>query len=74
MLLALPTNIKLGWERKAVSNTLAFYDKATITAVKTIIFYRHLWAAYFVAVTKKKKRFIIFCYLDPSQALLHLCV
>jgi hypothetical protein len=36
-LLALPTNVKLGWDRMAVANTLAYYDEATITAVKTFI-------------------------------------
>jgi hypothetical protein len=36
-LLAFHTNIKLGWERMAVANTLAYNDEATITAVKTLM-------------------------------------
>ncbi len=36
-LLALPTNIKLGWELIKVANVLANYDKATIRAVKSFI-------------------------------------
>ncbi len=33
-LLALPANIRLGWKQIAVTNTLAYYDAATITAFK----------------------------------------
>ncbi len=36
-LLALPTNNVLGWKRMAVTNTLAYYDMATIKAVKSFI-------------------------------------
>jgi hypothetical protein len=35
-LLALPTNIKLGWKRIEVANTLAYYHTATTKAVKKI--------------------------------------
>ncbi len=33
--LALPANIWLGWKQIAVANTLAYYDTATITTVKS---------------------------------------
>jgi hypothetical protein len=36
-LLALPGNISLVWMAMAVANTLAYYDIATITAVKSFI-------------------------------------
>ncbi len=36
-LLAVPTNIRLGWKRMAVVNTLAYYDMVTITVVKCFI-------------------------------------
>ncbi len=36
-LLGLTENIKLEWKWMAVANTLAYYDTATITAVKSII-------------------------------------
>ena len=36
-LLTLPINIGLGWKRMDVVNTLAYYDTATITAVKGFI-------------------------------------
>ncbi len=36
-LLALPANIRLRWKSMAVANTLAYYIKATITAVKSFI-------------------------------------
>jgi hypothetical protein len=36
-LLALPTNIRLGFKWMAVANTLAYYDAATIIAVKCFI-------------------------------------
>ncbi len=32
--LAFPANIRLEWKWMAVTNTLAYYDTATITAVK----------------------------------------
>jgi hypothetical protein len=35
-LLALPANIRLGWKRMAVVSTQAYFDTATITAVKII--------------------------------------
>ncbi len=34
-LMALPTNIRLGWESMAVANTLAYHVTATIMAVKS---------------------------------------
>ncbi len=34
-LLTLPTNIKLGWKRMAGAKTLAYYDVAKITDVKS---------------------------------------
>jgi hypothetical protein len=36
---ALPTNIKLGWKRMEVANTLAYYVTEIITAVKGFIVY-----------------------------------
>ncbi len=36
-LLPLPANIRLGWKSMANSNTLAYYDRATITDVKSFI-------------------------------------
>jgi hypothetical protein len=36
-LLDLPENIRLGWKRIEVKNTLVYYDTATITAVKVFI-------------------------------------
>ncbi len=36
-LLVLPTNIRLGWKSMQVANTLAYYDIAKITAVKSFI-------------------------------------
>jgi hypothetical protein len=36
-LLVLPTNIRLGWQSIKVANTLAYYDTAIITAVKSFI-------------------------------------
>ncbi len=36
-LLVLPTNIRLGLQSIKVANTLAYYDTAIITAVKSII-------------------------------------
>ncbi len=36
-LLTLPTNIRLGWKQIAVANTLAYYDRATITVVNSFI-------------------------------------
>jgi hypothetical protein len=35
--LALPTNIRQGWKWIEVANTQAYYDTATITAVKSFI-------------------------------------
>jgi hypothetical protein len=35
--LALPTNTKLRWRGLEVTNALAYYDTATITAVKSFI-------------------------------------
>ena len=35
--LALPTNIRQGWKWIEVANALAYYDTATITAVKNFI-------------------------------------
>jgi hypothetical protein len=35
--LALPVNIRLVFKRMAVTNTLAYYDTATITAEKSFI-------------------------------------
>jgi hypothetical protein len=35
--LALPTNIRHGWKRMAVANTLAYYETVIITAVKSFI-------------------------------------
>ncbi len=35
-LLALPSNIRLGWKCMEVTNTRAYYDTATITAVKSL--------------------------------------
>ncbi len=32
---ALPANVRLGWKRMAAANTLASYDAATLTAVKS---------------------------------------
>ncbi len=34
---ALPPNIRLGWKWQEVANTLAYYNVATITAVKSFI-------------------------------------
>jgi len=34
-LLALPTNIRLGWRGLPGTNALAYYEKAILTAVKT---------------------------------------
>ncbi len=36
-LLVLPTNIRLGWKSRQVANTLAYYDMAIITVVKSFI-------------------------------------
>jgi hypothetical protein len=36
-LLVLPTNIRLGRQSMQVANTLAYYDAAIITAVKSVI-------------------------------------
>jgi hypothetical protein len=36
-LLVLPINIRLGWKLMQVANTLAYYDTAIITAVKSFI-------------------------------------
>jgi hypothetical protein len=36
-LLVMPTNIRLGWKSTQVANTLAYYEKAIITAVKSFI-------------------------------------
>ncbi len=36
-LLALPANIRLGWKGMAVTNALAYYDMATIMALKVFI-------------------------------------
>ncbi len=33
----LPPNIKLGWKKLSWTSTLAFYDKARITAIKSIL-------------------------------------
>ena len=33
----LPTNIRLGWKSMQVANTLAYYDTAIVTAVKSFI-------------------------------------
>ncbi len=35
--LAFPANIKLGWKRMTVANTLSYYNKAIITALKGFI-------------------------------------
>ena len=35
--LGLPANIRLEWKSMEVGNTLAYYDMATITAVKSFI-------------------------------------
>ncbi len=36
-LMASPVNIKLGWKKMVVPNTLAYYNTAPITAVKSFI-------------------------------------
>ncbi len=36
-LLALPTNIRLGWKGSLGTNALTFYEKAYLTAVKSFI-------------------------------------
>ncbi len=36
-LLALPTNIRLGWKQMVVANTVAYYGTATIMDVKSLI-------------------------------------
>ncbi len=36
-LLASPTNIRLGWKGMPGTNTLAYYGKASLTAVKRFI-------------------------------------
>jgi hypothetical protein len=36
-LLVLPTNIRQGWKSMQVENTLAYYNTAIITAVKSFI-------------------------------------
>jgi hypothetical protein len=36
-LLALPTNIRLGWMLKTLANTLAYYVKATIKGLITTL-------------------------------------
>ncbi len=36
-LLVTPTNIRLGWKSVQVANTLAYYDTAIITAIKSFI-------------------------------------
>ncbi len=36
-LIALPTNNGLGWKRMAVTNTLAYYNMATVKYVKSFI-------------------------------------
>ncbi len=46
-LLALPTNIRLGWKQLEVANTLAYYDTTIIMDVK-VLYYRHL-----VSIRKK---------------------
>ena len=35
--LVLPTNIRLGWKSMQVANTLAYYDTAIISTVKSFI-------------------------------------
>ncbi len=42
-LLTLPENIILGWEWMEAANTPAYYDKATITAVKNFIVQTPKW-------------------------------
>jgi hypothetical protein len=46
---ACPANIKLGWKLMAVTNTLVYFDMATITAVKRSyisatcgLYYKHI--------------------------------
>jgi hypothetical protein len=34
---ALPANIRLRWNSIAVANTLAYYNKTTVTAVKSFV-------------------------------------
>jgi hypothetical protein len=34
--LGLPVNIRLGWKWMAVTNTLAYYDTATIMSLKSV--------------------------------------
>ncbi len=36
-LLALPANVRLGWKGRPFTNTLAYYNIATITTVKSFI-------------------------------------
>ncbi len=36
-LLALPANIKLGWKGLPLANVLAFYEKSSLTAIKSFI-------------------------------------
>ncbi len=36
-LLDLPTNIRLGWKLMDVANTLAYYDTATMTLIKSFM-------------------------------------
>jgi hypothetical protein len=36
-LIVLPANIRLGWKLMEVANTQAYYDMATITAVKSFM-------------------------------------
>jgi hypothetical protein len=35
-LIALPTNIRLGWKKMEKANTLAYYDTAIITVIKVL--------------------------------------
>ncbi len=34
---SLPTNIRIGWKRAEVANTLAYYDTATISAFRSFV-------------------------------------
>ncbi len=60
-LLALPTNIRQGWKWLEVANALAYYDTATITAVKSFI----------VQVPGVNKKDFIVNLLYPSCKLDH---
>jgi hypothetical protein len=69
MLLALPPNIKLGWKCREVANTLAYYDTATITAVKTFIVQaqHYLYFSNFQPLRQSKQSLKLYVYGQKNE-------